>query len=436
MTSQIETRLMAPGSFTIDLDHPPEEIAALTARFHAAVIVLPGRVTNPTKVPVAQLFSDAFYVGIHTGRPDKRMGFAGYGPAYLLKLARQPNDTSISKRPLYDGANNSWLRRLLRIAEGENNGLEVGPLTIAAGAASPTKGGKIPAGQEPLETLADVARRFGKEWDVRDGNKLEVVARSSLFAVTPTVYATPKGSGGNLNLAGLDAVAFTETDDVDDWVMEVAVPFTPDDYAYGVSYAVGDTVVATSGAYYECKSAHTSSGANQPPNTTYWDARDPYGSATTGSIPYVDPFGGDDLCARRVVTARNATSYDDATDIASAQLGRFDQPARDIRLSTATFDLSGKVRAGDNIYAFSREHDLYDTTAQVAYNGRPTPMATVRVQGVQTAVDSQMSVLVRSWNGSALELHDITPWVAFENRGQVLDLGEPKRRRATTAVTV
>ena len=61
-----------------------------------------------------------------------------------------------------------------------------GLITVANGASTPEEGGMIPAGQEPLETLADVCRRYGKEWDIVDGNKLEVGEASELFPLTPT----------------------------------------------------------------------------------------------------------------------------------------------------------------------------------------------------------------------------------------------------------
>ena len=87
--------------------------------------------------------------------------------------------------------------------------------------------------------------------------------------------------------------------------------------------------------------------------------------------------------------------------------------------------LSGKVRAGDNVYAFSREHDLYDTTAQVSWRGRRAPLAALRVQGVETSVDPDMSVLVVVDDVPV----DVSRWVGFEERGQRLFLGSPKRRR-------
>lgn len=432
----IETRLMAPGSFSIKLNNPPEWVRRLTARALAAVVVMPGHVTNASKYAITDLFSAASYVGIHTGRSGAREELSGYGPAFLLKLARQPSDQKISKRPLYNGSSTSWLRNnVLRTGSSETQGIQVGPITVAAGAATPTKGGNVREGQEPLEILGDISRRFGKEWDFRNGYQLEVASRSSLFAVTPTCIAVPKSVGDDLSLASLSAVAFDERDDWDDFATEVAVPFTADDYEYSVAYAVGDTVVDVNGTYYECIVAHTSSGANQPPSSK-WSEVTPYGVATTGSVPYVSPLSGNAIVSRRVVTARNANTYDDACDVAAAQLARFDQPQREIRLDTATFNIEGKVRAGDNIYAFSPEHELYDNTAQVSYGGRLLPAATVRVQGVRTAVDAKKGVLVYSWNGSSFDLDDITEWVDFEKEGQTLDLGEPRRRRPPTAVTL
>lgn len=434
-----ETRLMAPGRFAVDLvDDTPEHIAALTAAYGTGVIVLPGQVFNPNKVPLANLYADAAYVGIHVARPNKRLGFAGYGPAHLLRLARAPEDQTVSKRPLYNGTSNtSHLRNnVLRVGVAETNGLEVGPLTAAAAASTPKKSARIAAGQEPLEILGDVARRFGKEWDIRDGNKLEVVARSSLFAVTPTCVATPKAEGDDLNLDGLSAVEFTERDDIDDWASEVTVGFTPPDYSFSETYAAGDTIVHTDGTYYECilaNGAGTGAGTKIPGSApSYWTARDPYGSATLGSVPYGNPFDGADLVARRVEQARNADTYDDATDIAVARLARWDEPQQDITLDTETFNLSGKVRAGDNIYAFSREHELYDTSAQVMWKGRPTPLATIRVQAIDTNVDSSMSVLVVP--PSTLVPVDVSPWVAFESAGQRLQLGQPRRRNRVAAL--
>lgn len=428
----IETRLMAPGSFTIKLDRPPERVRRLTARAFAAVLVMPARLVNPAKIAYADLLAQATYVGIHMGRRGERDELSGYGVAFLLTLARQPIDQRIPRRPLYDGASNtSWVRnQILRVGVSETQGLEVGPITAAAATSTPKKPGNIPSGEEPLQTLSDVARRFGKEWDFRSGNKLEVASRSDLFVTTPTCIAAPRLMGDDASIKALTAVSLTERDSWDDYATTVAVPFTADDYEFGVDYEVGDTVVATSGIYYECTSAHTSSGANLPPGSK-WTQVDAYGEATLGSPPYRSPFSGSAPVSRRVVRARNASTYDDATDIATAQLARYGQPQQDITLDSKTFHIEGKVRAGDTIYVFSPEHELVDSAAQVPFGGRLIPAMTARVQGIRTAVDDKKSVLLYSWDPTALtfSLDDISEWVAFEPAGQTLDMGSPRRLR-------
>lgn len=437
----IETRLMAPGRFNIDLvDDTPEHIVSLTARAFSTVMVFPGPSVAVGEIAYDAMIAAASYVGIHMGRPNRRLGFSGYGPAVLLRFARRKTAQTISKRPLYDNSNPSWIRdNVLRVDASETQGLEAGPITVAAASATPKKSGKVDAGQEPLEILGDVCRRFNKEWDVRKGNQLEVGARSDLFVTSPTVVAAPKVIGSDVNLWGLDNVTFDEVDDWDDYATEVVVPFDADDYEFGVAYEVGDTVVGTSGLYYECAAAHTSSGANLPPNGTYWTLRDPYGTATLGSVPYRVGFdGGTAPVIRQVLSARNLSTYDDATDVATNRLNRYDQPQRDVSLDSETFDISGKVRPGDSIYAFSPDHDLYDLTEGVPFAGRVLPAVKIRVQAVREKIHEKQAVVVYSWNGSAFEFTDVTSWVAVESRSPsvVLDLGEPKRRRRPRAVTI
>lgn len=433
----IETRLMAPGQFSIKLNKPPESVRRLTARAFAAVLVVPGRVTNPAKVSVTDLFSQASYVGINMGRRGKRDELFGYGPAILLTLAKQPVDQKVSKRPLYDGSSNtSWLRNnILRTGVSETQGIQVGPITAAAAASTPKKSGNIRTGEEPLQTLSDVARRFGKEWDFRNGYQLEVASRSDLFVTTPTCIAAPRDMGDDASIKALTSVAFTERDDWDDYATTVAVPFQADDYSFSETYAAGDTVVATDGTYWECilaNGAGTGAGTKIPGSApSYWTEVDTYGEATVGSTPYVSPFTGSAIVSRRVVTARNANTYDDATDIATAQLAKYDQAQQDITLDSKTFHIEGKVRAGDSIYVYSPEHELYDQSAQVPFGGRLIPAAKARVQGIRTAVDAKKSVLMFSWNPTTLtfSLDDLTDWVAFEPEGQMLDLGSPRRLR-------
>ena len=101
--------------------------------------------------------------------------------------------------------------------------------------------------------------------------------------------ATPKATGADLNLDALGAVSFAEQDDWEDYASEVAVPFTPPDFEFG-RVRGGDTVVASDGTFYECTTAHTSSGSNLPPSSK-WSAVDPYGSAAAATT-YTAPLTG------------------------------------------------------------------------------------------------------------------------------------------------
>ncbi len=418
----------APGRFDVDLEDPPVEVRKIVGKLGTAIVFHRARLSDPKAYTVANLFSMAMFTGILTGGATDGSSMEGLGPAYLLTLARQQEDQTISKRPLYDGSNTSWIRNnVLRLGVTENNGVTVGTITSAS---TPKRAGKIEAGQTPLSVLEDVCRRFSRFWRVNPDGTLDVGTQAALWPSTsaPTVVASPKGLGRELNVTGLTGVEVTEVDDFDDYASEVVVNFTPDDFAFGVAYEVGDTVVATSGAYYECKLAHTSSGANYPPNTTYWDARDAYGTATATSV-FVNPFSASSLVARKVDTARNATTYDDATDIATNRLARFDDPAKEITISTDSFNVSGAAKAGDTIYVYSPVHGLVDTANEAPFGGTVLPAAAVRVTAIEENISEVMGVVAVWWDGATQQVTDLSPWVRWETTGARLELGEPRRLR-------
>lgn len=387
----IETVHQAPGSFDLALDDPPEEIKALTSRAFAALIVTPAPIDHPDKIAVADLLSLASYTGIVTGRSKDRTQISGYGPAWLLTLAKAAASASVTSRPFYNGSNTSWIRNnVLRLGSSENNGLTVG--TIASSAAG-GKTGKVQAGATPLSILNDVCRRFSREWRINPDGTLDAAARATLWpsTTTPTVVATPIGGNRDLNIVGLPAVAFDERDDWDDYTTTVTVN--------------------------DADETHT-------------------GSDTLGSTPYVNPFTASAIVSRRVVTSSTSDTNADCAVVATQQLGRFDQPQRDITLDTDAYSISDDVQAGDTIYVYDVENDLYNTANKVTFGGQVIYPQTVRVQGVRDNCSSEKGYYLRSWNGSAQKLHDLTPHVAFEDHKVTLDLGEPRRRRPPTAVTI
>lgn len=387
----IETVHQAPGRFDLALDDPPEEIKALTSRAYAALIVTPTPIDHPDSIAYADLLDLASYTGIVRGRSKDRTEISGYGPAILLTLAVVETSATVTSRPMYDGSNTSWIRNnVLRLGSSENNGITVG--SIASSSAAPTTG-KVRAGQTPLDILGYVARRYSCNWRINPDGTLDVAAQATLWpsTTTPTVAATPIGGGRDLNITGLPTVSF---DEADDW----------DDYCTTVTCNDSDET-------------HT-------------------GSDTLGSVPYVNPFDATSIVARKVISSANADTNGSCATVAAQQLGRFDQPQRNITLSTDAYSISDSVEAGDTIYVFDVDNDLYNTANPVPFGGRIIYPQTVRVHAVRDNCSSEKGYYLRSWNGSSQELHDLTPYVAFEDHKVTLDLGEPRRRRAPSAVTI
>lgn len=424
----IETVVQAPGRFDLAFDDPPEDIKKLTTRAYSLLVVTPAPV-DAAGIGITNLKTVASYTGIVKGRGNDRASISGYGPAILLTGARQQKDQKIPKRPLYDGNNNSWIRNsVLRLGASESNGISVG--TIAS-SATPTKPGNIKAGQTPLEVLNDVCRRFSRSWRVNPDGTLDVGTRATLWptTTTPTAIATPLGGGKDFGITGLPSVEFDESDDWDDYTTQVVASFTADDYEFGVDYVANDTVVASNGTYYECILAHTSSGANLPPNATYWQSVEPYGTASITS-PYLSPFNSSAIIERRVVDAKNASRVDDADDVASNQLDRFDQAQREIKISSDSWSVPDDVDAGDTIWVYDPENDLYDKGNQVAYQGRVVHPLAARVNAVRDACSEGRGYYLISYDGSAFVLDDLTPYVAYESPSVALEVGEPRRLRA------
>lgn len=379
----IETVRQAPGRWDLELTDPPDEIKALTSRAFAALIVTPTRV-DANAYTTATLLGLSQYTGILTARSSDRTALSGYGPAWLLTLAKQVTTANVSSRPLYDGTNTSWIRtNILRLSAPENNGLTVGTITSAA---APSKTGKVKSGQTPLAILNDVCRRFSREWRVNPNGTLDVGTIATLYPTytTPTAIATPIGGGRDLNIAGLPAVDFNETDDWDEWTSTVTCNDNDETHS---------------------------------------------GTDTIGSNPYVNPFDTSAVVSRKIVTSSTADTDADCATIATLQLSRFDDPTQDITLTSDTYSISDDVEAGDYIWCYDVDNELYDATNEVYYQGRTLHPVKVRVRAVRKACTSQLGYYLLSWDGSAQEVHDLTPYVKFEPPGVALELGHAKRHR-------
>lgn len=407
-----ERKLMAVGQWDLALDLPPETVKRLSARAYARLIVTTVQVGDPNEMAIADLLAVACYSGVMYGRSAARTGLRGYGLAVLLGGPNGLGNSfgsgfKVAALPKYDGSNDSWIRKyVLRVSAGGANGITVGDI---ASAASPTHKGNVAVGQSQLSLLGWVCRVFTtstanpQEWEITTAGKLNQRQRYTLWPTTDPsadpstlAMASPLGGGREPGQIGLTSVAFDERDDWDDYSTEF-VESGPTETIYGTPYTFSGSDSITS--------------------------------------PYVD-LAGDPIVMRRVETGNNADSNADCDTIAAQRLPRWTRPQREITLTTDLHHMAGVVDVGDTINVFSPDHDLYDRTRQVEFEGRPMFPTTTRVVGSREPIRADMGVYLRSWNGSAFEITDLSPWVVPDDGPVTLECGEPRRRRAPSAVAV
>lgn len=428
---------MAAGSFTVDLiDGTPESVKALVDTGFARVLVTQVRV-DADAMTAAELSAVALYAGVFRRWSEKRTRFEGAGLAVLLgdedgKGNLYPEESKVTARPLYDGSNNSWLRnQVLRTGTDGANGITVG--TIAS-SATPTKKGTIDAGdtqRDVLDFACDVFTTSGSnpyEWRIAPAGTLDVALRNTLFptTATPTVVVSPSEGAASFDssVRWLPVDRWDPAGDWEDYATAVTVAYEADDYEFGEAYVSGDTVVASDGTYYRCILGHTSSGANLPPNATYWVAEDPWEQATTAT-DFVG-LDGSDLIMERLDTLRNPSTSANASAVATKRLGRVDDMHRSLEVSTPAHDVRSWVAPGDGVYVYDPDAGLVDLSVEVDDGVVVHPLVT-RVAGMRWPITEGMGVYVSAWNGSSFVVTDVSEFVAFGSGSAQLDVGEPRR---------
>lgn len=400
--SSVDERLMAAGSFTLDLDPAtPERIKGLTDRGFCRVIVTPIWVDSDD-IAAADLLDLALFAGVYRKHSNDRCRWEGAGLPVLLgdedgKANTYTTVQNVSARPLYDGSNTSAIRNnVLRPGAGGANGVTVG--TIAS-ASSPTKEFNIEPGDSPrdvLDFVCDLYTTSGSnpyEWRITPDGGLDVALRNTLFptCTTPTTLATrstdvPGDVPSTIKVIPVDG--FGPVEDVEDWSSTV--------------FVTGPTVTLFGTEY------------------TFT------GSADISSNPYAD-LAGDELVMRRVVTSNKSKSNTDNAAIAARKLGRYDDVERHLSISTDMADVRSWLAPGDSMYVWDEEGNVFDLAVQVDVGAVVHPLVS-RVAGMNWPVTDGMGVFCYSWNGSSFDMDDLSDFVVFGSGSCRLDVGEPRRQ--------
>ncbi|MFB7111721.1 fibronectin type III domain-containing protein [Streptomyces sp. NPDC056291] len=129
--------------------------------------------------------------------------------------------------------------------------------------------------------------------------------------------------------------------------------------------------------------------------------------------PYLDPFGNP-VRFTRLIDASD-TDPSQLGTVATLQLGRFQGTRDELTLSTAEYDISGDVSAGDYIWAYDPDAGLYDTANEIVFRGQRLNPIKLRVLETTWPVVQGMTVAFRHGDGTWI---DLTDYVDFETAGE------------------
>lgn len=382
---------MGLGSFRLDLSAgTPDEVADLAERAFARVIVCPVRL-EATAVGFTDLLGKAVWSGVFDGSSGARTRWEGFGLAGLLgdsdgKGNSWGSSFVVGARPLYDGSNTSWIRtNVLRVGNGGSNGITVG--TIASNS-SPTKAGKVKAAQSERDVLGEACRMFTTsktnpyEWTISPGGALSVALRNTLFptSTTPVAIASKRVSADDSSLVGIPVTDWGDSEDWKDWRSTTTV-LSSDESASG--------------------------------------------SDTISSNPYVG-IDGNALVMRAVSTSNSADTNTECDNVAAQQQGRHETVARHLAIRSSIADPHDACEVGDTIWVHDMDAGLTGSTG-VGYGGEVVRPLAARVTGMTWPVRAGMGVYVRSWDGSAFELTDVSEYVVFSSGDVRFEVGAPRR---------
>lgn len=360
----ITERLMKPGSFRVQLreDYLFSVAAAVDVFDH--IIITPTRLLPIEAFSDANILDQASYVGVITAKPSPRT-FGGYGLAWWLGTPDGLGDLLDTAVTGSSQTLTQWITALCPAS------LTVGTVTNTGGSTSATY-----QWITRREAIDAVCRAHGAEWRVNPDGTLDVGPASTLWPsyTTPTVVITRKEEGQDGAYRGLDGSLIVTGKDVESYTTEVIV------------VAQGD-------------------GTTTPT------------ASATGSTSYVDLLNGA-VVLKRLIDSPTDTSTS-ASTVATLQLGRFNQVARDLAVTSRTYDVTSWAGAGDYVYIYDQLAELSDSSVQITYRGEVITPLKVRVQALTWPVEQGMGVYARR-SGATPVYTDLTDYVEWETSTEVM----------------
>lgn len=355
---------MATGSWSLRLrEDTPRAILDLITPFSLVGIF-------PNAAPIAQadanVIASARYLGI-VHRPGPQLDIGGPGMAAWLgqdDVCYDVDGTAVLPETAAistaGSTLNAWLDDII---------LPGTPFTRGTTGPSGTMKGSY-QWVTPRDVLEAVAAHFGAEWRLR-GLSLDVASYTTLYGATPTVVISRSTSGRDLGYTSVQG-RIDSALDVSDYASRVVV--------------LGSSARAASGS----------------------------------SSPYTGPENVA-VKATRVISAPDIPTGSESA-AAATYVALFNSLRREVRLSTAHFDVSGDIGVGSLVYLFDPETGIVDSGNVVQFRGETIRPAIVRCVGLSWPVRQGMGVALRT-PGTTPTWTDLTPYVAWEDGDAEIEVG-------------
>lgn len=366
----VTERLMIPAGWSLNLidTTPPSVLEAIDLEVAAFGHII----ITPTHVPAsavtgATLLTLSRYTGIYRERPSH---FEIGGPGLEAWLGDEDGKGDIIEST-YSISQSfvAWVTAL-NTRPGPQLVYTVGTFTAIPGPGNLNHSFRATDRRTALQFICDF---YGAEWRVTPSGVLDAGPAANLFTVNPTSVVQRRSGGRDLNITGIMAN------------LDLSRDF--DDYTTRV-FLTGATTNGT---------------ANISPATPYYDLKGI-------KVEWTRAIDSSDTVAAHV----NA--------VAQAQLNRFTDPRKQVKLSTDTYDIGADIGVGDNIYVYDPELGLVDTANEVYYRGETIHPVKLRCYGVTWPVQQGMGVYFRSPTVAG-EITDLTDYIDWDTGYTEIDVG-------------
>lgn len=362
----VTERLMRPGSFEVNLvDNAPAKAWTAVQEFDH-IVITPTRLDNPANYTDARILAQASYTGVVTGLPTAT-SIEGEGLAYWL-------GTSDGRGAIYETAVSVSAATLSTTIAA------LLPSSITSGTITNTGTTLSYAFQfvTPREAIHFACAVMGAEWRINPSGTLDAASINNLFVTNPTVVITRKPEGREGSYLGIEATRLVVAKDVEGYSTKVVVIGRQGDGAE----------IATASA--------------------------------TGANVYKD-FNNNNVSFKRLIDGPDVPSTNLST-YATNMLAQYPAPRRHLRLTSKTYSVPNRVKAGDYVYVYDQQAGLVDTSAQIVWRGELLTPVRLRCKSITWPIQYGMGVYARR-SGATPTYTDLTDWVRWEDEETSWEVG-------------